>query len=90
MESYQRANSPRSPGKRPRPLADTNLLAIASLVLGITWLYWIGSILAVVAGHTALRQIGQANGRQQGGGMAVAGIVLGWTGVVVLAVVVLM
>jgi len=32
----------------------TNGLAIAALVLGILWLYWVGSILAVIFGHIAL------------------------------------
>src|SRR5687768_13652451 len=34
----------------------TSGLAIASLVLGILWLYWIGSILAVIFGHIAINQ----------------------------------
>jgi Domain of unknown function (DUF4190) len=57
----------------------TNGLAIASLVLGIIWLYWIGSILAVIFGHIALRQTRQ---RGEGGrGLAIAGLTLGWIGV---------
>ncbi len=57
----------------------TNGLAVASMVLGILWLYWIGSILALVFGYTARSQIRQ---RGEGGdGMAIAGIVLGWIGV---------
>jgi hypothetical protein len=58
-------------------------MAIASMVLGILWLYWIGSILALVFGYTAKRQI-QERG-EAGGGMATAGIVLGWVGVGFLA-----
>lgn len=27
---------------------------IAALVLGIVWVYWIGSILAIIFGHVAL------------------------------------
>jgi hypothetical protein len=63
-----------------------NGLAIASLVLGILWLYWIGSILALFFGHYAQRQIDESEGAQTGRGMATAGIVLGWSGVVVLCV----
>ncbi len=59
----------------------TNGLAIASLVLGIVWIYWIGSILALVFGYVAKRQIAASNGQQGGGGLATAGIVLGWIGV---------
>jgi hypothetical protein len=69
------------------PPPRTNGLAIASMVLGILWLYWIGSILALVFGYTARNQIRQRG--EAGAGMATAGIVLGWVGVgvFVLAVV---
>jgi hypothetical protein len=59
-------------------------LAIASLVLGILWIYWIGSILAIIFGYMARKQIAESGGIQQGGGMATAGIVLGWIGVGVM------
>ncbi len=65
------------------PPQRTNGMAIASMVLGILWLYWIGSILALVFGYTAKQQI-QERG-EAGGGMATAGIVLGWIGVGFLA-----
>ena len=54
------------------------------MVLGLLWLWWGGSILAVVFGHVALRQI-RASG-QSGRSMAVAGLVLGYVGLVVAAV----
>ena len=62
----------------------TNGFAIASLVLGIVWIYWIGSILALIFGYIAKRQIDRSGGRESGRGMAIAGIVLGWIGVGVL------
>jgi hypothetical protein len=61
------------------PAQRTNGLAIASMVLGILWLYWIGSILALVFGYIAKNQIRERG--EAGGGMATAGIVLGWIGV---------
>jgi hypothetical protein len=64
---------------------STNGLAIASMVLGILWIYWLGSILALIFGYVAKGQIDQSAGRQGGRGMAIAGIVLGWVGVGVLA-----
>jgi uncharacterized protein DUF4190 len=64
----------------------TNGLAIASLVLGILWLWWIGSILALVFGMVAKSQIDNSGGLQQGRGMAIAGIVLGWVGIGLLLV----
>jgi Domain of unknown function (DUF4190) len=57
----------------------TNGMAIASMVLGILWIYWIGSVLALIFGYIAKSQI---RARQEnGGGMATAGLVLGWIGV---------
>ncbi|MFP5332059.1 MAG: DUF4190 domain-containing protein [Acidimicrobiia bacterium] len=56
-------------------------MAIASLVLGIVWLYWVGSILALIFGYNAKKQIEASNGEQSGRGLAIAGIVLGWVGV---------
>ena len=67
--------------QHPASVPQNNGLAIASLVLGLLWLGGVGAILAVVFGHTALRQISQANGTQSGRGMATAGTVLGWLGV---------
>ena len=50
----------------------TSGLAIASLVLGILWVYWIGSILALVFGYVARKEI--LAGKKQGQGLATAGI----------------
>jgi len=61
------------------PPQRTNGLAIASMVLGIVWIYWIGSILALIFGYIAKKQIRERG--QGGGGMATAGIVLGWVGI---------
>lgn len=64
----------------------TNGLAVASMVLGILWLWWVGSILALVFGMIAKSQIESSGGTQQGRGMAISGIVLGWVGVGILLV----
>lgn len=70
----------------PAAQRATNGLAIASMVLGIVWVYWIGSILALIFGYVARKQIRERN--QSGDGMAIAGIVLGWVGVGFLLLVV--
>jgi hypothetical protein len=80
--------APAGPGYAPAAgglATSTNGLAIASLVLGILWLYWVGSILALVFGYLARRQIAQRQGVQGGRGLATAGIVLGWVGIGFLA-----
>jgi len=67
--------------------SSTNGFAIASLVLGILWIWWLGSILAVIFGHIALVQTHE---RGQGGrGMAIAGLVLGYIGVGLLVLFIL-
>ncbi len=60
------------------------------MVLGIIWIYWIGSILAVIFGWIAMNQIGASNGAQSGRGMAIAGFVLGWVGVGVLLLILIL
>jgi hypothetical protein len=57
------------------------------MALGILWVWWIGSILAVILGHVALHQIGTS--RQSGRGMAIAGLVLGYIGLAVGIVVII-
>lgn len=62
-------------------------LAITSMILGICWVGWIGSIVAVVFGHISIH-----NARQEHrpiSGMAVTGLVLGYLGMATLAAVIL-
>ena len=70
-------------GGPPVPPAPpkTNGLAIASLVFGIAqmMLWPLPSIPAVVLGHVARHQIRRTG--EQGAGLALAGLVLGWVGV---------
>ncbi len=64
------------------PIRRNNGMAIASMVLGIVWIYWIGSVLALVFGFIAKKQIRETG--EGGSGMATAGIVLGAIGMVTL------
>ena len=73
------------------PKTKTNGFAIASLVFGIIWLGFLGSILAVICGHVALSEINKSNwtgspGRQTGKGMAIVGLSLGYLGLALLVV----
>jgi hypothetical protein len=54
------------------------------MVLGIVWVFWLGSILAVIFGHIALSQIKRSMGALTGRGMAIAGLVLGYVGIALL------
>ncbi|HWB71301.1 MAG TPA: DUF4190 domain-containing protein, partial [Egibacteraceae bacterium] len=68
------------PGRPVYIQQTTNGKAVAALVLGILWIYWIGSILALVFGLLARKEIAASGGAQGGQGMATAGIVLGCVG----------
>jgi hypothetical protein len=69
-------------------IPSTNGLAVASMVLGIVWVWWIGSILALIFGFVARRQIKERG--QRGDGMAIAGIVLGFVGAATLILVIVL
>jgi len=62
----------------------TSGMAIASLILGILWIGGLGSILAVIFGHIARKEIREGRASAQGGGLALAGIIMGWVGIVAL------
>lgn len=66
------------------PPRRTSGLAIGSLVCAIFG-WGPGSIAALILGYLALRQIRRDPLRIGGKGMATAGVILGWLGVVVLA-----
>jgi len=62
--------------------------AVVSLVFGIlSWVMLpvVGPIVAVVAGHMARAEIRRSNGQVGGGGMATAGLVLGYLQIALFA-----
>jgi hypothetical protein len=71
------------PPAPPVPVAPprNNALAIASLCCGVAqvMLWPLATIPAVVLGHVARHQIRRTG--EQGAGLALAGLVLGWVGV---------
>lgn len=75
---------------QPQRARKTSGMAIASLVLGILWIYWLGSILALVFGYIAKREIRESREPIEGSGLATAGIVLGWVGIGTLSLVILL
>jgi hypothetical protein len=59
-------------------------MAIISLVAGIAGLSllpFIGSVVAVILGPIAKRDIAASSGAQTGEGLATAGAILGWVGI---------
>jgi hypothetical protein len=71
-----------------RPARRVNGLAIASIVLGVMWMWWIGSVAAVILGHVALRQIERSGGAQTGRAAALAGLAVGYFGLTALLAVI--
>lgn len=64
----------------------TNAMAIGSLVLSLLWLGGLGSVGAVVLGHMSKREIACSEGRQSGANLATAGLVIGYIGLAIMAI----
>ncbi len=63
------------------PTAPSSTLAMISMIAGIiSWILapLLGSLVAIITGHMAKREIRESMGRLQGDGMATAGLVLGY------------
>lgn len=63
----------------------TNSMALISLIagiLGFTVFPVLGSIVAIITGNMAKKEIAESAGAQSGEGLAKAGVILGWIGVV--------
>jgi Domain of unknown function (DUF4190) len=86
---YQ-SGAPAWPAGAPYPAQKTNSLAVAALVCGIVQFFgfWLlGTIPAIVFGHMARNQIRQRN--EQGAGLALAGLILGYVGVALSVILVI-
>lgn len=62
---------------------QTSVLAVVSLVSGLLWFLWIGSIIAVITGHAARKEVREQG--YNGDTLAVIGLVLGYLGLASLA-----
>jgi hypothetical protein len=82
----------RPPQPQYQPAPPTNGLAIASLILSISAfvaLPLIGSIAGVICGHMARAQLRRAQYAQEGNGLALAGLIVGWVGIAFYALLLL-
>jgi Domain of unknown function (DUF4190)/DUF1707 SHOCT-like domain len=72
---------PYRPGTHPSVAPRTNQMAVASLVCGVgqVFFWFLAGVPAIVFGHVARRQIRQTG--EAGSGMATAGLVMGYVGV---------
>jgi hypothetical protein len=76
----------------PPVIKRDSSLAVASLVCGLlgwTFVPFFGALAAVITGHLAKKEIRESQGQLSGDGMALAGLILGYTqlGLVLLAIV---
>jgi hypothetical protein len=70
------------------PSERTNGLAVVSLLVGVLWFAGIGSVLALIFGYRARREIKNSGGIQTGSALAMAGIILGWIGILIPLIVI--
>ncbi len=82
--AVQPVGAPSAPAAGPQ---QTSGLAIGSLICGLLPFFLLTPIAAVVLGHLSLSQIKQSAGRLKGKGMAIAGLILGYSTVALLPVV---
>ena len=68
----------------PGTAEKTSGMAIASLIFGMLFLFFPLPILAVVFGHVSLSQIKKSAGRLGGRGLAITGLVLGYLGIAMI------
>ena len=78
---------PYGPYQQPVPAPQTSVLAVISLVAGLLWILWIGSVAAIITGHLARREV-----RQMGYGgdtLAILGLIFGYIGAATFVIFVL-
>jgi type IV pilus assembly protein PilA len=79
---------PDSPNYRQAPppgfAAPTSGKAIGSLICGIFFFFLPASIIAIILGHLSLSEIRKSAGRLKGQGIATVGLILGYMGIAVI------
>ncbi len=81
------ATTPFAPAP-PQP-GSTNGMAIVSLICGFLSLLFPAAVCAIVFGHVSRSQIRKAGNVQKGAGMALAGLIMGYLGVVFIPILII-
>ena len=68
---------------------QTSGKAIGSLICGLLFFFFPVAIVAIILGHLSLGEIRRSAGRLKGSGMAVTGLVLGYTGAAVIPILII-
>jgi hypothetical protein len=66
-----------------QPVAETSSMAIISLIASIAGLFILplaGSIVGIIVGNMAKKEILESGGMKTGDGLAQAGVIIGWVG----------
>jgi hypothetical protein len=66
-----------------QPVAETSSMAIISLIASIAGLFIFplaGSIVGIITGNMAKKEILESGGMKTGEGLAQAGVIIGWVG----------
>jgi type II secretory pathway pseudopilin PulG len=74
-------------GYAPTGEQTTSGKAIASLIMGILVFIPFSAVAAIILGHVALSEIQKSAGRLKGQGLATAGLILGYSEIVVIPVI---
>ena len=83
-EKESKTDSKKESKKESKSESQTNVYAILSLIFGLLFFEPLAPVLAIVFGFIALHQIKET--REEGRGMAIAGIVLGFFWILLLIV----
>src|SRR4029077_2403126 len=81
------------PASTTPPLAGTSAvpttsgLAIVSLLCGILFFIFPSAVAAIIFGHISRSDIRRSGGRKTGAGMALAGLILGYVGVAIIPII---
>ena len=70
-----------SGGVQGLPTSNMALVSLIAGILGLSIFPLLGSIVAVITGQMARREIRESAGTLGGDGLATAGLVLGWIGI---------
>ena len=69
------------PSSQSLPNSTNAVISLVTGILGLTFFPLVGSIIALITGYMAKKEIDASPGMLGGTGMATAGIILGWAGV---------
>ena len=83
MSDYPSFSEPPSNIPTNVPNSTTAMISLVTGILGLTLFPFIGSIIALITGSMAKKEIEQSAGTLGGEGLATAGIIMDWIGVAI-------